>query len=80
MTSIEELRAKSLLLTGYLEWMLRHYFSRQTKETDVFIDIFTPSDPTQRGCQLSLFFSIPVSDIFNKLTECGVVVSKACLE
>ena len=41
------LRAKSLRLTGYLEWLLR------AQLTDA-ATILTPSDPEARGCQLSL--------------------------
>lgn len=73
---MDELRTKSILLTGYLEWMLRKNFSRSSVEPgQSYIDIFTPSKPDERGCQLSLNFSIPISDIFKSLTECGVVVS-----
>ncbi|XP_067937740.1 kynureninase-like [Watersipora subatra] len=72
-TSLEELRAKSRLLTGYLEWMIRHYFSKEAGSSSAYIEIFTPSSPTERGCQLSLCFSIPLNVIFQKLTECGVV-------
>ena len=41
------LRAKSLALTGYLEAMVRAHL-------DAAIEIVTPADPAQRGCQLSL--------------------------
>jgi len=41
------LRAKSLALTGYLEAMVRAHL-------DAHIDVVTPADPAQRGCQLSL--------------------------
>ncbi len=54
---ITRLRAKSLRLTGYAEWLIDqinasisasgHGASRQ-------IGILTPRDPAQRGCQLSL--------------------------
>jgi kynureninase len=43
---IEELRAKSMRLTAYAERLLR--------ERVKGIQIITPSDPEQRGCQLSL--------------------------
>jgi kynureninase len=46
---IEKLREKSILLTGYLEMLLND-------ELGGHVDIFTPSDPNQRGCQLSLSF------------------------
>ncbi|HEV2212976.1 MAG TPA: kynureninase [Gammaproteobacteria bacterium] len=41
------LRAKSLQLTGYLEFQLRETLPEQ-------VEILTPADPAQRGCQLSL--------------------------
>jgi kynureninase len=41
------LRAKSLALTGYLEALVRRHLADR-------IEILTPSDPRQRGCQLSL--------------------------
>jgi kynureninase len=44
---IEELRAKSMRLTAYAERLLRERVSRD-------VHIITPSDPAQRGCQLSL--------------------------
>ena len=44
---MEPLRRKSLLLTGYLEKLI----SDELKDC---VDIFTPTNPEQRGCQLSL--------------------------
>ena len=41
------LRAKSLRLTGYLEWLV------QTQLADV-LEVVTPTDPARRGAQLSL--------------------------
>lgn len=71
---MEELNVKSRLLTGYLEYLIRSHFSKDSG-SDPYIDIFTPSDPSQRGCQLSLCFSINVSTIFSYLTKHGIVVS-----
>ncbi|HSC48436.1 MAG TPA: kynureninase, partial [Gammaproteobacteria bacterium] len=44
---MEALRAKSLKLTGYLESLLQEKVADQ-------VEILTPKDPEQRGCQLSL--------------------------
>jgi kynureninase len=44
---MEPLREKSLRLTGYLEWLLQVELSDS-------VEILTPADPRQRGCQLSL--------------------------
>ncbi|KAG7516622.1 kynureninase isoform X1 [Solea senegalensis] len=32
MTSMQALRRKSLLLTGYLEYLIQHYYSKDTTE------------------------------------------------
>ena len=72
MTSMRDLRKKSLLLTGYMELLLQHYLSKNNKQ--VYVEIITPSDPEQRGCHLSLQFSIPVNNVFEELVKRGVVV------
>lgn len=45
--TLPALRSKSLRLTGYLESLLRARLAADVK-------VLTPSDPQQRGCQLSL--------------------------
>ncbi|MBI1766942.1 MAG: kynureninase [Bacteroidetes bacterium] len=62
------LRKKSLLLTGYLEFLL--------KSIDHFEDYFsiiTPSDKNQRGCQLSLLMKINGKKTFDRITKAGVI-------
>jgi kynureninase len=44
---MDRLRAKSLQLTGYLDWLVR------TQLADV-LDVVTPVDPQRRGAQLSI--------------------------
>jgi kynureninase len=44
---IEELRAKSVRLTAYTEKLLKERAARD-------VQIITPSEPEERGCQLSL--------------------------
>jgi kynureninase len=61
------LRRKSILLTDYLEYLL--------KELDPFENsyrIITPSNSKDRGCQLSIFLKKNVEKIFNSLTRSGV--------
>ena len=37
--------------------------------------VITPSDPDQRGAQLSVFFGVDIAKVFKELTKRGVVVS-----
>ena len=43
---MDRLRAKSLTLTGYLEFLLKERLADE-------VEILTPADPERRGCQLS---------------------------
>jgi len=61
------LRAKSLLLTNLLEHLLL------TEIPAGEVTIFTPADPTQRGCQLSLTFRQNLDAVFQTLQAAGVV-------
>ena len=83
---MKELRAKSQLLTAYLEVLIQRKYEGGGKVTigrenggedwkHIHVDIITPSDPAQRGAQLSLSFSVPVLHVFEELTKRGVVVS-----
>lgn len=67
-TSMEDLRAKSVLLTGYLEVLL---------ENIPGFTILTPRDPAERGCQLSLLFEEGLMmKVFEGLQKEGVVVDE----
>ena len=78
---MEALRAKSLLLTGYLEMLIDQNYGRpqgqkaQDDGSTVYIDLLTPRDPAQRGAQLSLCFNVSIDKIFEELEKRGVVVS-----
>ena len=39
-----------------------------------YVELITPTDPAQRGCQLSAMFSVPVTEVFQALQKRGVVV------
>ena len=47
---MEQIREKSILLTGYLEWLLQRLAAPTLK-------VITPSNPDRRGAQLSLLVS-----------------------
>lgn len=75
---IDRLRNKSLLLTSYLELLLQ-------SELGDAVDVFTPTDPTQRGAQLSVSFkcctapatggagAVNIDDILAALNKAGVI-------
>jgi kynureninase len=65
-TGIERLRAKSISLTGYLEFLLDHNASPK-------FEILTPRDPVRRGAQLSLRIKSGGRAICDKLVEEGVL-------
>jgi kynureninase len=64
---MEPLREKSLRLTAYLEWLLQ-------QELGDSVEILTPGDPRQRGCQLSLRVESSGSGraVFEQLEASGV--------
>jgi kynureninase len=63
---IENLRAKSMLLTNYLEFLLLQL------QHDAF-EIITPTDDTRRGAQLCLYFNQKGKEIHNQLMENGII-------
>lgn len=63
---INNLRTKSLKLTAYLEFLINNINSQD-------IEIITPKDKEQRGCQLSIKVKNANKTIFNKLSNKGVV-------
>ena len=65
---MEALRQKSLRLTGYLEFLIQEVSSQENR-----LQIITPSDPQQRGCQLSLFVEKNGRELFDKISKAGVV-------
>lgn len=63
---IKNLRAKSEKLTAYLEWLI-------LQEEDLGFSIITPSNPNERGCQLSLLTSSNGKTLFEKIKAKGVI-------
>lgn len=62
----ENIREKSVKLTGYLEYLL-------SELNDKRIQIITPSNPSERGCQLSIQVKNADKDLHSKLTKSGVI-------
>ena len=67
---MDNLRSKSIRLTAYLESGIQAV----AQVNDVHLEIITPNDPARRGCQLSLVAHGFGKQLFERLTEAGVVV------
>ncbi len=63
MTALHE---KSLILTAYLEFLLNDIMHLP-------FTVITPKEPQKRGAQLSLLFHERGREVFDKLTEAGVI-------
>ncbi|TXE09359.1 kynureninase [Gelidibacter salicanalis] len=63
---MERLTAKSKELTGYFEFLLLQLGNDSIK-------IITPSNPDERGCQLSIQVKNADKTLNNKLTQAGVI-------
>jgi kynureninase len=66
---IVKLRAKSEQLTAYLAFIIADVAER----TGTRLEVITPSDPMQRGCQLSILAHGHGKALFNRITARGVV-------
>jgi kynureninase len=64
---VEKLRAKSVELTAYLEFLLYQL-------TLINFEIITPADAESRGAQLSLYFKEKGREIHDKMIESGIIV------
>ncbi|SHO62049.1 kynureninase [Algoriphagus zhangzhouensis] len=65
---IENLRNKSVSLTGYLEYLIREI----SGESGI-LEIITPENPSERGCQLSLLIHRGGKAVFDEWYQHGVV-------
>jgi kynureninase len=63
---IDRLRAKSERLTSYMEFLLKQADSKE-------FQIITPSDPAQRGAQLSLRINMNGREVYDSLTKAGII-------
>ncbi len=66
---IAQLRAKSEQLTGYLAFII----AEVAQHTGTHLEVITPNDPMQRGCQLSILAHGHGKALFNRITERGVI-------
>jgi kynureninase len=67
---LERLRNKSILLTGYLEYLIAEI---NQKHNELLFTIITPANPDERGCQLSVVCKRDGKAIFNYLAKSGVI-------
>jgi len=63
---MEALRAKSIKLTGYLQFLL------ESNHGDKRFTVITPGEMDARGCQLSILVHEHPKELFRKLQAAGV--------
>ncbi len=63
---IDRLREKSLRLTAYMEYLIKLDGNKR-------LEILTPANPDQRGCQLSLFLHGGGKELFNRISARGII-------
>jgi kynureninase len=68
---MEKLIKKSNQITSYLEYVLQEIDKELDEAT---FEIITPSNPNERGCQLSVFFHGQGKELFHYLMKNGVMV------
>jgi kynureninase len=66
---MKALRKKSILLTGYLEFLLR-----EIDPEEKYFKVITPSAPEERGCQLSVSIKQNGKKVYASLSKKGVSV------
>lgn len=67
---MEKLIAKRNLITSYLEFIL-HEIDKELEGAD--FEIITPSNPEERGCQLSVYLHGQGRELFDRLMKNGVI-------
>ena len=66
LATMDVLRARAIKLTGYLEELILAIDHPS-------LQIFTPSDPESRGCQLSVYVKTGGRELFDEMTKKGVI-------
>jgi len=69
---MDKLVEKTEKLTGYLEFIIDDINSKLSTPNSQ-LEIITPRDKKQRGCQLSIVAHGRGKELFNKITEAGVI-------
>lgn len=67
---IDQLHTKRKLLSGYLHYVLNDINSQQAEKV---IEIITPANESERGCQVSMLMLKRGKEIFEELTKQGVI-------
>jgi kynureninase len=67
---VSPMREKSINLTGYLEFIVNEI----RKTTGVELQILTPTNPNERGCQLSIVVPGATKQLVKDLADRGIVV------
>ena len=67
---IESLRKKSIVLTGYLEYVIEEI---SNNNDNVNFEIITPKEESERGAQLSILAHGQGKDLFDFITAKGVI-------
>ncbi|MEY2491852.1 MAG: kynureninase [Verrucomicrobiota bacterium] len=68
---MEPLRAKSIKLTGYLQYLLEQPSRKRRPGSDRY-SVITPCDIESRGCQLSILVQEHAKELFSELQAAGV--------
>jgi kynureninase len=68
---MEPLRAKSIKLTGYLQYLLEQAPRKRQSGSDRY-SIITPRETESRGCQLSILVQEHAKELFSELEAAGV--------
>jgi kynureninase len=69
---METLRAKSVELTGYLQFLLERAPARNHPAEPAKLSVITPRETNERGCQLSILVHQNPKELFAKLEAAGV--------
>ena len=67
---MDALWEKTIKLSGYLEYVINSI----SNELDVNLEIITPTDWSQRGCQVSIIAHGYGKQLFEKLSKAGIIV------